>query len=1318
MATVLLGAAGAAIGGSIGGSFATIGMATIGRFVGGAIGTLIDRSFAPNYNQEGPRLTDMSVTTSSEGSPINRLYGRSRVGGQIIWATRMRETKKTEDVGGGKGGGGNQTVTTYTYSQSFAIALCEGSARTTLGRVWSDGNELDLTKYTVRFYNGALDQDPDGFIETIEGVGNTPAYRGICYMVFEDMPLEEFGNRLPNISAEIFKPVDSDDPDILENALTAVTLIPASGEFAYATTPYIRSDGQGNSAAENTMTLDGRTNIVASLDQLQAGAPNMQAVNLVVAWFGDDLRMGECDVQPMVETSDAQTFSGANDQWQVSGLTRGNAGVIPRTAENPDDPVYGGTPSDLSVKEAIEEIKSRGLRCVFYPFILMTQLNGNTLPSPYGEASQPQLPWRGRITCHPAAGQPGTVDKTAAAATQVNDFFGTATVGQVGTAGGLPSWTGSATEFGYRRMVLHYAKLCDLAGGVDGFLVGTELRGITRVRSSQTAFPSVDKLADLAADVKTIMGSTPDVGYAADWSEYNAYNPGDGSGDLYFNLDSLWASPNIDFVGIDNYLPLSDFRDGDEANIHDPKYLMTQVEAGEHYDYFYASDTDRENGVTSPITDGAYGKPWVFRQKDLRNWWGNEHKNRAGGVEDTLATAWVPKSKPIWFTEFGCPAVDKGSNQPNVFYDPKSSESFYPYHSNGNRDDLIQRAYNEAMIRYWRVSEGNNPTDGTYGGAMVSEDNLYAWTWDSRPYPQYPRLSTVWSDGDNYDKGHWLTGRLGLVPLSLLVKEVCGLVGVDPDVERLIGKGAVVHGYIIDNVMSPRDMLGPLFMGFSFDGFESGGRVRFSLRQTVDTIDVTADDLVHEKNDASGFSLTRQQETELPSSVKLRYIDEAADYGPKGADGKKQVGKSLNTYSADLPIVMPAAQVRRQADIILHEAWMARETGAFSLPPSFYRIDPGDVLRLPVPNRNAIDLRMASVNYKGWLELEGSRHDASIYDGPTYDSPGGVVALPSTYGPSILEFMDLPLLTGEEQKPWAPRVGAYQTPAPAFVNVFRSFPDADDFELNTAVSPNGAFGELTQPLSAGPTAVWDEVNTLGVRLYSNDAMTPRSEEAVFAGKNALVVKTPSGAWEVIQFRDAALVGTKAYTLTGLLRGQLGTEGDMAAEVPTGSRFCFIDGTELSALQSAMSQRTAPYDYRYGPSSKPISDFTYRTEEDVVFKGIGLRPYSPVHLEVASNNVNDDLAVAWVRRTRFGGDDWDLASVPLNEESEQYELEVLDGPAGAIVRTVTGLTSPEFVYTGAMQTTDLGGLQTSITVRVYQMSATYGRGAKAEETLYA
>ncbi|MGV2386661.1 MAG UNVERIFIED_CONTAM: 3,4-dihydroxy-2-butanone-4-phosphate synthase, partial [Thermobifida fusca] len=157
---------------------------------------------------------------------------------------------------------------------------------------------------------------------------------------------------------------------------------------------------------------------------------------------------------------------------------------------------------------------------------------------------------------------------------------------------------------------------------------------------------AVEQLVELADDVRAILGASTKISYAADWSEYFGHHPQDGSGDVYFHLDPLWASSNIDFVGIDNYMPLSDWRDGYEhldaqewESIYQREYLQSNIEGGEGFDWYYASAADRDAQNRTPITDGAYGKPWVFRFKDVRAWWSNPHFNRPGGIESGTPTA-------------------------------------------------------------------------------------------------------------------------------------------------------------------------------------------------------------------------------------------------------------------------------------------------------------------------------------------------------------------------------------------------------------------------------------------------------------------------------------------------------------------------------------------------------------------------------------------------------------------------------------------------------------------------------------------------------
>jgi hypothetical protein len=540
MATIILAAAGTAIGGSVLGiSAATIGGA-VGSLAGAAIDSWLVASMAPTQKIAGQRLDTLQITTSTEGEVIPRLHGRMRTGGTFIWATDFREeTETTRHRGGGKGGGGGggTKVTEYFYFASLAVALCEGPI-TGIGRIWADGKLMSLDGVTMRVHLGGEDQDPDPFIAAKMGAANTPAYRGTAYVVFEELPLERFGNRLPQLSFEVFRPIL--DGESAESLVRAVTLIPASGEFAYAT-EVVRREVSGSTAPENVNAEAYATDIMIALDRLEACAPNVESVSLVVTWFGDDLRAGHCRIRPGVEVS-AKTTKPEN--WRVDGASRASAHLVSRDAE--DRPAYGGTPSDTAVVQAIRELKARGYRVTFYPLILIDVPADNDLPDPYSDGAtatgQPAYPWRGRITCSPAAGYAGSVDKSAAAGTQVATFFGSAQPSDFDVDDERVEWDGDPDDWGLRRMILHYAHLCAAAGGVDAFLIGSELRGITQVRSGASSYPAVAELVDLVADVRGVLGSGTKLGYAADWSEYFGHHPQDGSGDVFFHLDPLRAS--------------------------------------------------------------------------------------------------------------------------------------------------------------------------------------------------------------------------------------------------------------------------------------------------------------------------------------------------------------------------------------------------------------------------------------------------------------------------------------------------------------------------------------------------------------------------------------------------------------------------------------------------------------------------------------------------------------------------------------------------------------------------------------------------------
>ena len=1312
MATLALAAVGSVAGSTLlPAGFSVLGVtaAQIGSQVGALAGSYIDNALFGSSGQtktvEGPRLSDLHITGSTEGANIPRIYGRVRLGGQLIWATDLVEeviTSTQDSGGGGKGGGGGggiQTTTTeYRYYGNFAVGLCEGPI-SRIGRIWADGHELDLTQVTWRFYQGTETQAPDSLIVANEGTANAPAYRGLAYIVFDRIALAAFGNRIPQLSFEVYRTIEAGEAD-----LKGIVLIPGSGEFVYATQPISQSLGRGVSVPENVHSRLGPTDWSVAIDQLQSGLPNAKYISLVVSWFGTDLRAGVCQLKPGVDDIDKITSPLV---WSVAGVTRQFAYVV---SLKDGRPAYGGTPSDQTVIQAIRDLNARGLHVTYNPFILMDVPAVNTLSDPYGGASQAAYPWRGRITCYPAAGQPGTVDKTAAAQTQLQAFMGTVTPAHFSLSGDTVVYSGPV-EWSYRRMILHQAYLAKAAGGVEAFLIGTELRGLTQVRSSANVYPFVAALIALAADVKSILGPSVKVVYSADWSEYFGHQPTDGTLDVYFHLDPLWASSSIDAIGIDVYWPLADWRDGRNhldyqagyRSTYALNYLKSNVQGGEGYDWYYASDANRDNQVRSPINDSA-GKPWVFRYKDIKSWWLNQHFNRPGGVEGGSATAWVPQSKPFWLMEIGCPAVDKGANHPNVFVDPKSSESALPYYSRGTRDDLMQRRFLKAFTDAFDWTKPNyvaglNPVSTVNGQRMVDLNHIHVYCWDARPFPAFPYATEIWGDGVNWHRGHWVNGRLASAPLAETVAKVLSDFGF-PDFETGALNGTV-PGYVIDRVMAARDALQPLELAYFFDSLESGGRIVFRHRgQEPSVLTVTTDTLVEARAGDQLFTLTRGQETELPASAKIRFISGEDDYRQAVAEARRLTGASGRVAQADLAIVLDDALSATIAETWLFEAWAAREKAHFSLPPSALGVEPGDVITLNHGGKSRA-LRVTEVSEHGVRDVDCRSIDADVYGRVGAPERAPRVKLPIQIGQPAVAFLDLPLLNGSEP-PEAGYIAASQTPWPGGVSIYAS-PQTTGYQFRALAIASATTGTTLDALPKGPEGRIDWASKVRVKLPAGQ-LASATLVGMLGGGNVAAIQNADGDWEVIQFLNAVLVDVGTYQLSGLLRGQGGTESAMRTPVAAGATFVLLDGAP-ARVNLTFSELNLPLNWRYGPSNRDIGDVSFSVTPHA-FKGVGLRPLSPVPVRNA-RAVNGDLSILWLRRTRIGGDTWEVPDVPLGEASESYEVDVM---SGAIVkRTLTSLT-PNVLYTAAQQVSDFGAAQSSVSVRIYQMSALTGRGS--------
>lgn len=1298
MATLILSAIGASIGGAVGGSVIGLSSAVIGRAVGATLGNLIDQRILGNGSEVVPtgRIDRFRLSGASEGDAIPKTFGRVRVGGQVVWASRFHEEVTT--TGGSGKGGSRPASSSYRYSVSLALALGEGIV-TRIGRVWADGVQIAKGDLNLRVYPGDDAQLPDAKIEAVEGQGNAPAFRGTAYVVLEDLDLGRFGNRVPQFNFEVFRraqPVGiSNDPS---KGVRGVALIPGSGEYSLATTPVHFEDGPGVNWSANVNSPSGKSDLETSLDDLVEELPGTKSVSLVVSWFGDDLRCDRTTLTPRVEQKERDPVGMA---WTVSGLDRLTAGQV---SQSQDRPVYGGTPTDQSVIEAISAIRSRGQEVMFYPFVLMDIQADNGLADPWsGALHQPVMPWRGRITLSAAPGQNGSPDGSFSANAEVDAFFGQAQSGDFVQAGQTVTYSGPA-EWSYRRFILHYAHLCALAGGVDAFCIGSELRGITQIRRANGGFPAVEALCALAADVRDILGPDCKIGYAADWSEYFGYQPQDGSGDRLFHLDDLWADPNVDFVGIDNYMPLSDWRDGQDhldahfGSIYDLAYLSANIAGGEGYDWYYASNHARDQQVRSPILDGAHGEDWIYRYKDLKGWWGNAHHDRKNGQRQANATAWVPGSKPIWFTELGCPSIDKGCNQPNVFLDPKSSESAKPYYSNGQRDDLMQAQYLSAQFAFWDKAE-NNPFSDVYSGRMVDMDHAHVWAWDARPWPEFPGNRDLWSDGENYERGHWLNGRIGTPGLAEVVAETCEAAGVtDYDVSRLYGS---VTGYFLNDIQSARGALQPLMLAYGFDAIERDGLLVFQPRNGNETGKIDENQLVWTGDDANALQATRAPEAEMVGSVRLGFVRSDGSYEAGAAQAVLPDQTALGVSGSEIPLVMAKNEAEYVVARWLAESRVAQETVSFVLPPTMMGFGAGDVLALPEARGGGF-VRVDRVEDVGFRRIDAVRIEPALYEKAEL---GDEVSDQSSFVapvPVFPVFLDLPLMAGNEVD-HAPHLAVTATPWPGTVATYSAAFD-EGYELDHLFERSATIGVTKSVLGAAQPARWDNSDGVIVKVYGGTLSTA-SPEAVLRGANLVAIGDGSSEnWELFQFCSAELTGGKTYRLSRLLRGQFGSETNIPTSWPSGSLVVLINSAVVQ-MNVPLATRDLVRHYRIGPAQRSYSDSSYSHRIES-FRGIGLRPYAPCHLRVVTDS-SGASEISWVRRTRIDGDSWAGRNVPLGESFEAYQIEIFKD--GLLVRSLVSDTR-KWTYSPADKAAD--GVTDAFSVEVAQISERFGAGSIA------
>lgn len=491
---------------------------------------------------------------------------------------------------------------------------------------------------------------------------------------------------------------------------------------------------------------------------------------------------------------------------------------------------------------------------------------------------------------------------------------------------------------------------------------------------------------------------------------------------------------------------------------------------------------------------------------------------------------------------------------------------------------------------------------------------------------------------------------------------------------------------------------------------------------------ITDDDLLARDygNEMPNDDWKRGKEWSIPGEVEVSGLDASREYtGNYGRAWMEVDGASKQKAQVATSAVLTQPQMRRLAEIELYRRRVERLGRDIHLPPKWAWLSSGDPVTLQDEdgNEQTVILAQSQESLFGILTYNTAGYDPQVYDYPLLDAvsddeigtiddgEGHVYAIldvnsvKDTDNTSPCLLLAATAQAGAEWGTIAVSSSAFEPEESGDVESGGVVRIKSRATMGSTLNALGDFNINDSELG-GTSAIFDDVNTLTVDL-DYGSLTSVTDDQLYQGKNAAVV-----GLEGIQFGKATYIGTfsnkKRYELSHLLRGRRGTE-------------FFIGTHEADEAFVFLNDAVKFAKYRRGYLNTAIELRAVVSKEDVLsaeFTPVGrnLWPYSP-HYVAGTRDGSNNLAITWKRRSRYTGSaQWKTGVSPIvGEESEVYSIDILDG-SGNVVRTLPDVYTPTATYTAAQQTTDFGSPQSSVTVKIYQISAVTGRGYPATVTI--
>lgn len=544
--------------------------------------------------------------------------------------------------------------------------------------------------------------------------------------------------------------------------------------------------------------------------------------------------------------------------------------------------------------------------------------------------------------------------------------------------------------------------------------------------------------------------------------------------------------------------------------------------------------------------------------------------------------------------------------------------------------------------------------------------------------------------------------------LAEVVETVCAAAGID--IERNLSSSSLtalpVRGYAVSNAGSCWEAISAILPAHGADSCEVNGQVRFftrgeTMRYVIPDHEMAGHEFGSDRPEAG--TSKREPDTGLPKETSVTFRDPDRDHQPNTQSSRRSEGDARSNISEEFPLTLTADEGRRMAELMHWEPWAARHGRNFTTTDRFDHAEPGHVVGLDAPaGVRPHRITRVTRGANGVIEFESVADESVVYTSTAKGSSGVIPPNEAvTRVNARLVLIDGPILGDIHDDD-----GFYYAVCSEGLwrgaSVERA--TASQYEaVGDYLTVDAVIGDVLNALPAGTTTgldnTLDATSTLSVRLL-NGSLSNATDAELNALANLCWVGK-AGVGEVLQFKTAVRAGDGTWTLSGLRRGRKGTDWRMGGHV-SGETFVLLEPDTVHRANYGLTDWTLSRSYRaiaegQDDADAPVLAFTNTGE--------GKRPYSPVNV-AATRDGSNNLTLTWTRRSR-------LNDGTLGEASEAYEVDVIVG--GSVKRTIS-VTAQTAAYSAAQQTTDGITPGAPVTVDVYQVSATRGRGRARRNTV--